>query len=206
VCPILILCISLLQLILYQPLYIQEVKSITQILNKPQGYGNSTISMQNNLKHNLYLPLCTMMIQDRTFLYGFPRKLREGSLTVHDRYCHLVLICYQKISELCSNFNNMSDKSKFYYLFTNEDLSIISIFWKCMIECLETRKLKQGLWYWNIFSLSVYIIKKKFKALNPTRNIVFIYYFLYIYMYNCLQWQYSMYAICLPLLWAHWLE
>jgi hypothetical protein len=25
-------------------------------------------------------------------------------------------ICYQKISELCSNFNNMSDKSKFYYL------------------------------------------------------------------------------------------
>ena len=24
-------------------------------------------------------------------------------------------ICYQKISELCPNFNNMSDKSKFYY-------------------------------------------------------------------------------------------
>lgn len=54
-------------------------------------------------------------------------------------------ICYQKISELCSNFNNMSDKSKFYYLFTNEDLSIINIFGKCIIECLETRKLKQGL-------------------------------------------------------------
>ena len=64
-------------------------------------------------------------------------------------------ICYQKISELCSNFNNMSDKSKFYYLFTN--LSIINIFGKCIIECLETRKLKQGLWYWNFFSLSVYI-------------------------------------------------
>jgi hypothetical protein len=52
-------------------------------------------------------------------------------------------ICYQKISELCSNFNNMSDKSKFYYLFTN--LSIINIFGKYIIECLETRKLKQGL-------------------------------------------------------------
>ena len=65
---------------------------------------------------------------------------------------------YQKISELCSNFNIMSDKSKFYYLFTTEDLSIINIFGKCIIECLETRKLKQGLWYWNIFSLSVYII------------------------------------------------
>ena len=52
----------------------------------------------------------------------------------------------------------MSDKSKFYYLFTNEDLSIINIFGNCIIECLETRKLKQGLWYWNIFSLSVYII------------------------------------------------
>jgi hypothetical protein len=53
------------------------------------------------------------------------------------------------ISELCSNFNNMSDKSKFYYLFvyiiTHEDLSIINIFGKCIIECLETRKLKQGL-------------------------------------------------------------
>jgi hypothetical protein len=97
-------------------------------------------------------------------------------------------ICYQKISELCSNFNNMSDKSKFYYLFTNEDLSIINIYGKCIIECLETRKLKQGLWYWNIFSLSVYIIKTIFKALNPTRNIVFIYIF-YTYMYNCLQWQ-----------------
>jgi hypothetical protein len=55
-------------------------------------------------------------------------------------------ICYKKKSELCSNFNNMSDKSKFYYLFTNEDLSIINIFGKCIIECLETRKLKQGLW------------------------------------------------------------
>ena len=53
-------------------------------------------------------------------------------------------ICYQKISELCSNFNNMLDKSKFYYLFTNEDLSIINIFGNC-IECLETIKLKQGL-------------------------------------------------------------
>ena len=53
--------------------------------------------------------------------------------------------CYQKISELCSNFNNMSDKSKFYYLFINEDLSMINIFGKCIIECFETRKLKQGL-------------------------------------------------------------
>ena len=103
-------------------------------------------------------------------------------------------ICYQKISELCSNFNNMSDKSKFYYLFTNEDLSIINIFGKCIIECLETRKLKQGLRYWNIFSLSVYIINFFFKALNLTRNIVhfvfiYIYIFFYIYMYNYLQWQ-----------------
>ena len=57
----------------------------------------------------------------------------------------VIKICYQKISELCSNFNYMSDKSKFYYLFTNEDLSIINIFGKCIIECLETRKLKQGL-------------------------------------------------------------
>jgi hypothetical protein len=38
----------------------------------------------------------------------------------------------------------MLDKSKFYYLFTNADLSIINIFGNC-IECLETRKLKQGL-------------------------------------------------------------
>jgi hypothetical protein len=35
-------------------------------------------------------------------------------------------ICHQKISELCPNFNNMSDKTKFYYLFTKEDLSIIN--------------------------------------------------------------------------------
>ena len=54
-------------------------------------------------------------------------------------------ICFQKISEVCSNFNNMSDISKFYYLFTNEDCSIINIFGKYIIECLETRKLKQGL-------------------------------------------------------------
>jgi hypothetical protein len=54
----------------------------------------------------------------------------------------------------------MPDKSKFYYLFTNEDFSIINTFGKYIIECLETRKLKHGLWYWNIFSLSVYIIKK----------------------------------------------
>ena len=53
----------------------------------------------------------------------------------------------------------MSDKSKFYYLFTNEDVSIINIFGNCIIECLEIRKLRQCLWYWNIFSLSVYIIK-----------------------------------------------
>ena len=74
--------------------------------------------------------------------------------TIEDEYHFLIdcpiynssrKICYQKISELCSNFNNMSDKSKFYYLFTNEDLSIINIFGKCIIECLETRKLKQGL-------------------------------------------------------------
>jgi hypothetical protein len=39
----------------------------------------------------------------------------------------------------------MLDKSKFYYLFTNEDLSIINIFGKYIIECLETRKLKHGL-------------------------------------------------------------
>jgi hypothetical protein len=54
-------------------------------------------------------------------------------------------ICYQKMSELCTNFNNMLDKSKFYYLFTNADLSIINIFGKYIIECLETRKLKHGL-------------------------------------------------------------
>jgi hypothetical protein len=74
--------------------------------------------------------------------------------TIEDEYHFLIdcpiynnsrKICYQKISELCSNFNNMSDKSKFYYLFTHEDLSIINIFGKCIIECLETRKLKQGL-------------------------------------------------------------
>ena len=77
----------------------------------------------------------------------------------------------------------MSDKSKFYYLFTNEELSIINIFWNCIIECLETRKLKQGLWYWSICSLSVYIINNFFKALNPTRNLVFI---IYNFIYICI--------------------
>ena len=76
------------------------------------------------------------------------------TLKIEDEYHFLIdcpiynnsrKICYQKISELCPNFNNMSDKSKFYYLFTNEDLSIINIFGNCIIECLETRKLKQGL-------------------------------------------------------------
>jgi hypothetical protein len=48
------------------------------------------------------------------------------------------MIIFAKIhrSELCSNFNNMLDKSKLYYLFTNEDLSIINIFGNC-IECLN---------------------------------------------------------------------
>ena len=120
------------------------------------------------------------------------------SLKIEDEYHFLIdcpiynssrKICYQKISELCSNFNNMSDKSKFYYLFTNEDLSIINIFGKCIIECLETRKLKQGLWYWNIFFLFLFILLINFfKALNPTRNIVFIFFFFLKYMYNCLQW------------------
>ena len=68
------------------------------------------------------------------------------ALKIEDEYHFLIdcpiynnsrKICYQKISELCSNFNNMSDKTKFYYLFTKED-----IFGNC-IECLETRKLKQ---------------------------------------------------------------
>ena len=68
------------------------------------------------------------------------------TLKIEDEYHFLIdcpiynnsrKICYQKISELCSNFNNMSDKTKFYYLFTKEDL-----FGNC-IECLETRKLKQ---------------------------------------------------------------
>jgi hypothetical protein len=35
----------------------------------------------------------------------------------------------------------MSDKTKFYYLFTKEDLSIINIFG----NIIETRKLKQDL-------------------------------------------------------------
>ena len=48
-------------------------------------------------------------------------------------------ICYHKISELCSNFNNMSDKSKLYYLFTNEDLSIINIFGNCIIVPLDKK-------------------------------------------------------------------
>ena len=59
------------------------------------------------------------------------------------------------------------------------------IFGKCIKECLETRKLKQGLWCWNICSLSVYIFNILFKALNPTRNIVFIY-ILYIYIPVCI--------------------
>jgi hypothetical protein len=67
-------------------------------------------------------------------------------------------ICYQKISELCSNFNNMSDKSKFYYLFTNEDLSIINIFGKCIIE--YNKKTETGfmlLKYFFSFCLYYYI-------------------------------------------------
>jgi hypothetical protein len=39
----------------------------------------------------------------------------------------------------------MSDKSKFYYLFTNEDLSIINIFGKYIIECLEEYLLFQSM-------------------------------------------------------------
>jgi hypothetical protein len=57
--------------------------------------------------------------------------------------CHIYhngrKICYPKISELCSNFNNMLDKSKFYYLFTNEDLSIINIFGNCIIVPLDKK-------------------------------------------------------------------
>jgi hypothetical protein len=42
-------------------------------------------------------------------------------------------------------FRALKKKIIFYYLFTNEDLSIINIFGKYIIECLETRKLKHGL-------------------------------------------------------------
>ena len=87
------------------------------------------------------------------------------TLKIEDEYHFLIdcpiynnsrKICYQKISELCSNFNNMLDKSKFYYLFTNEDLSIINIFGNC-IECLETRKLKQ-VYDTEIFFLFLFIL------------------------------------------------
>ena len=79
----------------------------------------------------------------------------------------------------------MSDKSKFYYLFTNEDLSIINIFGKCIIECLETRKLKQGLWYWNIFSLSVYIIKFILR-LWTRQETLYLYIIIIFYIYICI--------------------
>jgi hypothetical protein len=56
-------------------------------------------------------------------MYGvFPFKLCITQ-KIEDEYHFLIdcpiynnsrKICYQKISELCSNFNNMSDKSKFY--------------------------------------------------------------------------------------------
>ena len=76
--------------------------------------------------------------------------------------------------------NNMSDKSKFYYLFTNEDLSIINIFGKCIIECLETRKLKQVLWYWNIFSLSIYIINFFLRLWTRQETLYLYIFFIYI--------------------------
>ena len=89
------------------------------------------------------------------------------TLKIEDEYHFLIdcpiynnsrKICYQKISELCSNFNNMSDKTKFYYryLFTKEDLSIINIFGN-YIECLETRKLKQ-VYDTEIFFLFLFIL------------------------------------------------
>ena len=90
--------------------------------------------------------------------------------TIEDEYHFLIdcpiydnsrKICYQKISELCSNFNNMSDKSKFYYLFTNEDLSIINIFGKCIIE--YNKKTETGfmlLKYFFSFCLYYYIFSR----------------------------------------------
>ena len=107
-------------------------------------------------------------------------------------------ICYQKISELCPNFNNMSDKSKFYY------------FWKMYKRVPWDKKTETGFMILkSVFFLFRFILLIFFKALNPTRNIVFIYFYFFVFfvcLYNCLQWQWSMYAICLPLLWAHWLE
>jgi hypothetical protein len=67
-----------------------------------------------------------------------------------------------------------------YYLFTNEDLSIINIFGKCIIECLETRKLKQVLWYWNIFSLSIYIINFFLRLWTRQETLYLYIFFIYI--------------------------
>jgi hypothetical protein len=85
-------------------------------------------------------------------------------------------ICYQKISELCSNFNNMSDKSKFYYLFTNEDLSIINIFGK------RTSALRQENWNrvydTEIFSFFLFLLLICLRLWTRQETL-----YLYIYIY-----------------------
>ena len=118
-------------------------------------------------------------------------------------------ICYPKISELCSNFN-MSDKSKFYYFFYQWRSFNNQYLWKMYNRVPWDKKTETGFMILkSVFFLFRFILLIFFKALNPTRNIVFIYFYFFVFfvcLYNCLQWQWSMYAICLPLLWAHWLE
>jgi hypothetical protein len=57
-------------------------------------------------------------------------------------------------------------------------IKIYIYIYKYNVSCL-----KQGLWYWNIFSLSVYIIKK-FLRLWTQQETLYLYIYIYIFIYT----------------------
>ena len=113
-------------------------------------YIGYPVNIKMDSYYFIYIFICILFFpctEERLYKLCITQKIEDEYHVLIDCpiYNNSIKICYQKILELCSNFNNMSEKSKFYYLFTNENLSIINIFGKCIIECLETRKLQQGL-------------------------------------------------------------
>ena len=47
---------------------------------------------------------------------------------------------FNNIDELCPKFKDLPNESKFIWLFTNEDISVLKLLGKYIIDCLDIRR------------------------------------------------------------------
>ena len=80
---------------------------------------------------------------------------------------------FNNICELCPKFKDLPNEAKFIWLFTNEDISVLKLLGKYIIDCLDIRRGDYCCYKYSIYMHSVchYFVSDSVRH----KNVVLLY-------------------------------